>query len=213
MDELDLEEQFLQAVREGDYEFIEEHIDEIDLTNDDGSCPYLDETDDENIKQMFYDCGVLPELDSFESGYRFAVDTVNWFILTFDPKLREEALTKAMEELGIPKDIAIARCEYGEDWELEYYDDDEEEDEDNSENDTDTDDRDEDSCTYDWWSFNDVMRALHVEVENGDFLYPEVPYMTPDGDEAKELLENLGYEFESIGREARHDSAGVVYLK
>lgn len=103
---------FREAVRQGKAGYIDEHSYEIELNDGDGCSTYLDETDDEDIKQLLIDNGACRSWEDFYDC-QFAVETVEWTFLAFDTDFQEEVYEKYKEENNLTDEQVIAALREG----------------------------------------------------------------------------------------------------
>lgn len=85
---------FLLAVRNGNMEYVEAHINDIELNNgDDGNSEYLYETDDEEMKDLLMTYGALYPWDWYDDR-KFAVETTGQTIIALDSDFQQEVYEK-----------------------------------------------------------------------------------------------------------------------
>ncbi len=162
---------FDKAVKIGCYPYVEDHISDIDLNcGDEGECPWLYKTDDQEIIDLLLDYGALRAMDDYQD-YRFAICTTTDYIISFDSDLQEEAFQKYLEQNELSESEII-----------ENYDD-----------------------------YSDELEAIGIFVEDGEIVYNDME--TEDGGyAAKEVLEDLGYEFVFEGESSKFETNGYYYL-
>ena len=110
----DIEEfAFRAAVRVGNFEYVNEHIDDIEL-NDCGDCStYLDETEDESMQDLLMSHGAYRSWD-FYGDFKFAMETVNGSLLAFDMDFQYDVYEKYKETFGFTDAMISAALESGE---------------------------------------------------------------------------------------------------
>lgn len=96
-----LERAFLLAVQKGNMEFVETHIDDVELNNgDDGNSEYLYETDSQEMKELLMDYGALYSWGDYEDC-RFAVETTEQTIIALSEGFQEEVYEKYKEKFNL----------------------------------------------------------------------------------------------------------------
>ncbi len=195
-DENDLEyssyekEVFAIAVRTGNEEYIEEHAEDFDLNSaenywGDPYCPFLNETEDEGIRQVLLDHGAFVDWENYDTC-PFATDTSNWFVISFTADFQEEVFGKILEYLGYDEDEFFETVE---DWDQA------------------------DSVFVGEYSLSDLMKYMEWEPEDGEIRFQDFGYTTSEnGAKIMDVLEELGYELDFIGTQSKFETTGVYYL-
>ncbi len=89
---------FDKAVEMGCYPYVEDHISDFDLNcGDEGECPWIYKTDDQEIIDLLMNYGANRAMDDYQD-YRFAYCTTTDYIISFDSDLQEEAFQKFLEQ-------------------------------------------------------------------------------------------------------------------
>ena len=177
---------FREAIRSGNREYVEAHAEDFDLNDGDGCSTYLYETDDEEMQELLMDCGAFRSWEDYEDCL-FAVETVNWEILSFDPDFQKEAYEQYKEEFGLT-DEQIMKI-LGQD--------DEDEEDETEEPETDR-------------YVEDDMEALGVSFEDGEPQFMDM--ISSGGSETKELLEELGWSCSFEGDSWKLETVGVYFI-
>ena len=176
------------AVETGNYDYIDEHVDDFDTTE---MGYLLDHTDDDEIIALLNDHGIFRDWEDY-GDCLFAFESVNCTILAFDPDFRREVWKKYREEYGISdRDVMIALTdeEAVADDDMEY--------------DVPT------ACKY----LNVVMEGKQPALGDSDY-YDDLDIGSDfNGADIKEFLESLGYEFEFEGQQGRFGSNGVYFIR
>lgn len=94
---------FREAIRSGNYQYVEEHADDFDLNDSDGASSFIEETDDDEMKTLLMDHGAFKSYDDY-SECRYAMETVNGNILAFDPDFQRAVYEKYKEITGLTEE-------------------------------------------------------------------------------------------------------------
>lgn len=178
------------AVESGCTDYVEEHIEDFD-TWDMGYL--LDLTEDPSMIEVLNDHGIYHEWEYYD-GSRFALETVNGTVLSFDPDFHKEVWVKYMEEHNLSDESVVAllnKLSTGED-----LNDEEEE-------------------------LEMVCDLLKVSVsDNGTLQLGEYGWSGEvesecgaSGFDLVELLENLGYDIKFVGERWKLETNGVYYIE
>ena len=84
---------FRAAIQSGNTEYVDQHADDFDLNDGDGYSTFLYETDDEEMQNILMNHGAFKSWDDYEDC-RFAMETVNGEILSFDSGFQREVFKK-----------------------------------------------------------------------------------------------------------------------
>ena len=179
---------FREAIRQGITDYIDNHVDEIDLMDNGDSSSYLDETEDEAIQSLLMSYGAYRSFDDY-TDYKFSVETVNGTVLSFDSDFQQEVFEKYLSTYGLTREGVIAMFD---DEELvEVFEDEHER------------------------SFEDDMSAMGIAVEDGELTFlDKTDWDNNDfGIELYELVEELGWNCEFEGESWKLETNGVYFLK
>ena len=91
---------FRLAIQMGNIAYVEEHADNFDLNDGDGYSTYLNETDDEDMQDILMRHGAFRSWDDYDDC-KFAMETVNGAVLTFDEEFQKEVYKKYKKEFGL----------------------------------------------------------------------------------------------------------------
>ena len=178
---------FREAVRSGNAEYVEAHIEDVDLNDEGGSSSYLAETEDEEIQELLIDHGAFRNMDEYcEGDYRFAMETVNNEILAFDESFQEEVFKAYLKFAGLTKKKLIDILETGEEDEEEEFE----------------------SVSG---SISDDMDEIGVEIEDG-----EISFCDKVGESSQyitDILDAIGIEYEFEGEDWKLQTTGVYFVK
>lgn len=72
---------------------------EPDVNNEDGFCSALNVTEDDNIRSLLFEHGANNSMEDYED-LRFAVETINWEVLSFDQAFRELLVDAVVKKYG-----------------------------------------------------------------------------------------------------------------
>ena len=178
---------FREAIRQGNFAYVEANIEDVELNDEMGLSTYLNETDDACMRELLFDNGARASMEDY-ADYSFATDTVNWSIISFDPDLQQEAFEKYLEVHGLTEEDAIRFLEEGIDEAQEAKEEEEE------------------------YSFEDDMATLGVEAEDGQISFRDMSW-ADGGDAAKELLEALGWDCQFEGQRWKLETLGVYFIE
>lgn len=95
---------FRTAIRVGNVEYVEEHVEDFDLNDNGDSSSYLNETEDEEMQELLMDHGAFRSWEDY-SDCRFAMETVNGTILAFASEFQKEVFEKYTEEQNDDEEI------------------------------------------------------------------------------------------------------------
>lgn len=182
--ENNIDQKFIDALKAEDIAFIEEHIEEIDLS----SMDYISETDNEDIINLLCEHGAEISWEVCADKYRFSIELVNGAILSLDSDLQEEAYRKFLEISGLTEQDLFDKLEDGVNYvsedilnfELE-------------------DDEDYDRV-YNGMTLLEYCKGIGFYVEDGEIVFHDFEYLENDNQfESKEVFEALGWNIREIG--------------
>lgn len=176
---------FRVAVRCECYDYVEEHIEDIELNDEEGFSTYLYETENSDILQLLMEHGAFRSWEDY-GGCRFAMETVNGTILACDPDFLIEVLEKYLEDIGLTAEKAAAMLE-------KDYD-------------------PEEDDPVDARELRSALDSLHCRVKRGRLL-PGDPIGDDCGWELKELIEDLGWDMEFEGDSWTLETLGVYFVE
>lgn len=87
---------FRAAIQAGNSEYVDIHAEDFDLNDGDGYSTYLDETEDEDIQYILMSHGAFRSWENYDDC-QFAMNTLNGWILTFDPDFQKEVFRRYKE--------------------------------------------------------------------------------------------------------------------
>ena len=179
---------FREAIRQGVTDYIDNHVDDIDLMDNGDSSSYLDETDDEDIQSLLMSYGAYRSFDDY-TDYKFSVETVNNTVLSFDSDFQQEVFEKYLSTYGLTREGIIAM--FSDTALVEAFEDENER------------------------SFEEDMAAMGVTVEDGELKFlDKTDWDNNDyGMELHELVEELGWECEFEGESWKFETNGVYFIK
>lgn len=98
---------FREAIRCGAINYVEANANEFDLNDeDDFSSSYLYETDDEAMQQLLIQYGASRPMDDY-SDYRFARETLDGTIISFDKNFQKEVFEKYLTYTGLTREMVL----------------------------------------------------------------------------------------------------------
>ncbi len=179
---------FREAIRQGVEEYIENHVDDFDLNDNGDSSSYLNETDDEDIQELLMSYGAYRSFDDY-TDYKFAVETVNNTVLSFNNDFQKEVFEKYLENYSLSKEDVV---------EMFLNEDKAEEFEDEYER-----------------GFEDDMLSMGVSVENDEIAFLDKTDWNhnDNGVELYELIEELGWECSFEGDSWKLETNGVYFIE
>lgn len=175
-DECDiLEEAFCLALNHNCFAFVENHIE--DLTAD--ISDYISETEDPDLLDLLFSCGASRNWEEYPAFCKFAFETINQSVITFDPKFQKEVYRSFLKKAKITEEEIIKTLEDGVDYVIEgeelWYEDDEE-------------------PIYEDYSLQNFSKGIGFFVKEGKIVFHEFDYLEEDCSATLEILEALGYE-------------------
>ena len=185
------EEVLAVAVREGNYDYVCEHAADFDLNIKENSwgepySPYIDETENENIRQALYDRGAFVDWEEFRNA-PIAIDAANGVVISFTAEFQEEVYEQVLDYLGYDPDELIESLE---DPSLSF------------------------TTQVADYSLDKVEELLDWVVDDEEIRFTDFGYgVSENGDQIMEILEALGFEFDYVGSNIRDQANGVYYLK
>lgn len=179
---------FREAIRQGVTEYIENHVDDFDLMDNGDSSSYLDETEDEDIQDLLMSYGAYRSFDDY-TDYKFAAETVNNTVLSFEADFQKEVFEKYLAQYGISQEELIEM--FSDEDKVEEFEDEHE--------------------RY----FEDDMAAMGVKVEADEIKFLDKTDWdnNDNGIELYELIEELGWECDFEGESWKFETTGVYFIK
>ncbi len=184
---------FRIALQQNCYDYVERHIEEIDLNDSYGCSTYLGETDDERIIDFLNSHGANRNLEEFE-GCQFAAETVNGEIISFSKEFQREVLGKALSVLKISEEQLIHMLDSGEAEGLNLGD---------------------DISVLDLDNLAELCDALRVSVDKGKLRLGEFKFFDGSSDAVAliQLIESLGWKLRFEGSTVLGSiKEGVYYI-
>lgn len=181
-----MEQKFINALASNDFDFIKEHIEEIDLS----SADYISETDDEDIINFLIENGAEISWEVCADKYRFSLENVNGAVLSFDPDLQREAYQKFLEISGFTEDDLFDKLENGTNFVSEDI------------LCIDLEDEEDYDRVYNGMTLLEYAKGIGFYVEDGEIVFHDFEYLeSEDQYESAEVLKALGYDLKEIGNE------------
>lgn len=179
---------FREAIRQGVTEYIENHVDEFDLMDNGDSSSYLYETEDEDIQDLLMSYGAYRSFDDY-TDYKFAVETVNNTVLSFEADFQKEVFEKYLTQYGISRGELVEM--FSDEDKVEEFEDEHER------------------------SFEEDMAAMGITVEDGEIKFLDKADWENDdnGIELYELIKELGWECNFEGESWKFETTGVYFIK
>jgi hypothetical protein len=182
---------FRAAVRAGNYSYVEEHVNCVDLNPNVGvTSLYLDEASDDSIRELLMQYGALMDLDEYDGYYSLAIDTVTDAVLSFTTSFQKQVFDKFMDVSGMSQD-QLKRALEDEDSLIDT-------------------NLPEPLADYNLQDIHNAFRFIikdeKVEIDTYGYLN-EV-----SGWELKAIIEALGWEFEFEGVSWKLETNGVCYI-
>lgn len=72
---------------------------EPEVNDDDGFCSALYVTDNEDVRSLLFEYGANNSLEDYE-GMRFAIETIDWEVVSFDPDFRSQLIEAVIKKYG-----------------------------------------------------------------------------------------------------------------
>ena len=179
---------FREAIRQGITEYIENHIDDFDLMDNGDSSSYLDETDDEDIQELLMSYGAARSFDDY-TDCKFAVETVNDNVLSYDRDFQEEVFKKYLSVFDLTSQSIVEMfLDAGlvENFEKKHSRD-----------------------------FKEDMSLMGISVQDRKIKFSDRTDWSNNGNgiELYELIEKLGWECEFEGDSWKFETRGVYFIK
>lgn len=184
------EEVFCLALNYNCYDYIEKHVEDIDLYGTD----YIAETDDEDIIDLLCENGASIPWEVYADKYIFACELVEGSILSFDPDFQKKVFEKFLEVTGLSEEDLIEKLEDGYDFVEQGIDD--------YEIDDDCDDFEYyDEPIYNELTLLEYCKGIGFYVEDGEIVFHEFKYLQDENQlESKDVLIALGWELSAVGQ-------------
>lgn len=185
------EEVFCIAVREGNADYVYAHANDFDLNSSEDSwgnptCPYIYEAKDDSIVQILYDCGAYVDWEEYES-YPIAIDTSNGFVISFTAEFQEEVYKKILDYLGYDTDEFVETIE---------------------------DDDLASSVHVFEYTLSSVMNIFEWRIDDDEVVFEDFGFTSSDeGYAIRDILTQLGYEFQYVGNSSRREHIGVYFIE
>lgn len=182
---------FCIAIRVGCKAYVQDHCDDVELNREDGwSSPYLDETDDKDMRDLLISCGARVNWMEYD-GYSLAIETVNYSVLSFTESFQDAVFQKLLSVLSLTS-TQLAEI-LADEKALENY---------------------QMPSVLDEFSLEEVCEALQIELDEGDVSLSSFGYMdSDDGSNVKDIVEALGWQFDFEGQEWGLGASGVYYIE
>ena len=178
---------FREAIRQGAFNYVEEHADEFIEEDDEYGSSYLDETDDEDIIELLMDHGANRSMEDY-SDCRFAFETVNGEILAFDDSYRTEIFARYLDYMDLTEqDVA------------------------NFLNDGDASDEDSGEDAENERNLADDLESLGISTDGEALVFEDLE--GEDGYAVREILEALGVELEFEGVRSKLQVTGAYFVR
>ena len=73
---------------------------ELEVNDEDGFCSALNVTEDSRIRNLLFEHGANNTMEDYD-GMRFAVDTINWEVISLNSDFREELIDAVIKKHGV----------------------------------------------------------------------------------------------------------------